>query len=594
MRPVHLPRQLRRVLRWPERGLVAVVEFVLRWALRLGLPVAGAAAMLHTFPYRATVEGVPFRVEGSLFRRSFFSADTTFGNWEFPHVDRLPVGVHVTPVDVNLLQLAREATGDTPAYVERLQAGFSDQLPAIAIWLVGELLLGVLIGLLLAASVNMSVRYLRGLPRRRSETRIRLRQLGAAAVVLVVIAGYGVATFHRDWPKRSRVTGTLAAAQLLPSELQRYYQQSKAFDVVNAVVGIQAALQTRYQQQNAPPTAFPIMFVSDLHLAAVYPLLQQYAVEYGVKLIVNTGDETEFGRRAELTPAYRTAMSALTRTVPMLWVGGNHDSPEVAAVMRTIPGVTVLGGKTARPDGTIAVSAGVVDAFGLTIAGLPDPRIYGGPGPFGSDSSSVTDPLNRDAVDAALAGVGGRFDIAATHESVAADRIRHDLPDAVRQTNSGHVHQQNASGDLQHGTAIDLVEGSSGAGGLDNINRSRDGVPLPRPPIEFSIESVAGDCQFTRVQRFQITASTVADPADVTAQRYGDDATVSTVYFRPQELASGRTCSTALGAGPVRPLVPGTVVGPPSPAPRPSGQALPPPSGSPALRPSGTPTPVRP
>jgi len=116
----------------------------------------------------------------------------------------------------------------------------------------------------------------------------------------------------------------------------------------------------------------------------------------------------------------------------------------------------------------------------------------------------------------------------------------------IRQTVSGHVHEQNKSNDLQDddGT-IDLVEGSTGAGGLDNIVRGTE-----RPPVEFSIESVGEDCQFTRVIRFSIAATAdtgTADATGVTPQAYGDDVTASTVYFRPQQVDDGRACSTQLG-----------------------------------------------
>jgi hypothetical protein len=534
-----------RVVRWPGTAGLTVLGFVLRWALRLALPVAGAAAMLHTFPYTATVQGVPFEVQGTVLSRAYVSADTTLGSWVFPHVSHLPVGVHVEPVDINLLQVAGNASGDTSAYVARLQHDFVDQLPRIGAFLAGELLLGILLGLGLAAALNMSVRYLRGFPRRHDELRIRLRQLTAAMLVLVVVAVFGAVTYNPRWTRQSRLTGTLAAAQLFPDQLAQYYsQQSKASDVVNSVLGIQGALQNQFQQQALPPTAFPIMFISDVHLASAYPLVRQYAENYGVKLIVNTGDESEFGRRAELTAPYLREMSALTSRIPMLWLAGNHDSPEVADVMRKVPGVTVLGHKATRPDGTVAVSADVVDAFGLTIAGLPDPRIYGGPGAYGSDAKSTTDPLERSAVERAVSGVQGTVDIFATHEPVAADRLRSVLPDRIRQTNSGHTHMQNASGDLQSGkaTGIDLVEGSTGAGGLDNLNRG-----VGRPPIEFSIETVGTDCQFTRVQRFSITAPSLSEATD--QQRFGNNVNVATVYFRPQRLAPGRTCGTGNGIG---------------------------------------------
>ena len=59
-----------------------------------------------------------------------------------------------------------------------------------------------------------------------------------------------------------------------------------------------------------------------------------------------------------------------------------------------IPGVTVLGAKSATADG-YTVSASEVEAFGLTIAGVPDPRVYGASGAYGSNDPPVTDPLER-------------------------------------------------------------------------------------------------------------------------------------------------------------------------------------------------------
>ncbi len=157
--------------------------------------------------------------------------------------------------------------------------------------------------------------------------------------------------------------------------------------------------------------------------------------------------------------------------------------------------------------------------------------------------------MERQAADGAVqAVVGGTtsFDIIATHEPVAADRLTHDLPDRIRQTNAGHLHAQNATADIQSGSNIDLVEGSTGAGGLDNINRSSD-----RPPIEFSVESVAKDCQFTRLLRFQLRNS--ATPRKADASSWGDDVTVSTVYLQPQKVTADRTCSATAGVG--RPVV---------------------------------------
>ena len=526
-----------------------VGSLVLRWVLRLTLPVISLVVVLRSFSYQADVEGVSFRVQATLLHRPGLSADTTLGNWEFPNVDGLPLGVHVSPQNVDVLTLAKAASGDATAYAQRLQAGVQDQLPHVIAWLVAETLIGLLLGLAGSAALNMAVCYLRGLPRRPDELRHRARQLAAAALVSVLITGYGAVTYNRSWTRESRLTGTLAAAQLFPDQLGAYYQRSKAQDVLGSVLGIQGALQDTIDKQAVPDTALRIMFISDVHLAAVYPLVAQYATNYDVDLIINTGDESEFATKAELTPAYLQALGSLTARTPMLWLAGNHDSPEVEAVMAQVPGVTVLGHKRTTSVG-YGVSGSMLTAYGLRVAGVPDPRVYGGPDAFGADDPHVTDPLERSSMDQAVAAVpldGEKFDIFATHEPVAAAELRKALPGLIRQTNSGHTHAQNPTGNIQTDAGIDLVEGSTGAGGLDNIVRG-----VNQPPIEFSIESVATDCQFTRVLRFQIRSPQVVDES--TPQAYGDDVTVSTVYFRPQQIEAGRICGTESGIGAVQPL----------------------------------------
>jgi predicted MPP superfamily phosphohydrolase len=575
-------QRARRAAALTGRGAGRVLAVLLRWVLRLALPLLGAAGAVQALPYHATVQGIPFEVRGSLFTRPGLSADTTLGSWQFPQLTALPVGVHVRPEDVDVLQLARAAGGDLPGFVARLQGDFTGLVPRIVGWLVADLVGGMLLGLAAAAAIGMAVRYLRGLPRRAHELRRRAVQLGAAFGVLVVAAGVGWLSYDPDWVRQSRLTGTLAAAQLFPDQLSQYYsEQSKAFDVLGSVVAIQAALQRRIDADQTPGTALQVMFVSDMHLAANYPLVQQYASSYGVDLVVNTGDEAEFGTADELTPSYLDGLRALAAQTPMIWLAGNHDSPGVEGVMRTIPGVTVLGGKSATADG-YQVTAGSVQAFGLTVAGLPDPRVYGGPGAYGADDPKVTDPLERRAVRSALGvpaeGTGSpatasttptstaptstaptstadgdtapTYDVFATHEPVAAQELRAALPGQIRQTDSGHTHQQNDPDDVQDddGT-IDLVEGSTGAGGLDNIVRG-----TKRPPVEFSIESVGADCQFTRIVRFSIAAGSDAVGQPATASAYGDDVTASTLYFRPQQVASGRRCGPDLGIGPVVPI----------------------------------------
>jgi predicted MPP superfamily phosphohydrolase len=529
----------------PKSAAAAVVAFVVRWSLRIGLPLAGVAGTLTLFPYRAAAGGAHFLVQGSIVTRPGLSADTSFGSWVFPHVDGLPVGVHVSPVNVDLVRIASAASPNPQQYAERLRLDLADQLPAISVWIIGEVLIGVLVGLGAAAAVNLAIRQLRGLPRRDRELRHRLRQLAAAGAVVAVLAVVGVVTYEPHWARQSRSTGTLAALQLLPNQLRSYYNQNaKAVDVLSAVAAIQAGLQQHLEEADLPTAAFNIMFISDMHLASTYPLVAQYAKNFDVKLIINTGDEAEFGTRPEMTRTYLDQLRAVTRIAPMIWLAGNHDSPDTVETMRSVPGVTILGTKSADGSGGYQVSAQQMIAYGLTIAAVPDPRVYGGGGEFGAADNTTVNALEHRAVDAALSGVSPqqRFDIFATHEPVAVDEIVKDLPGQIRQTNAGHVHAQNSDKDIQNGGPITLVEGSTGAGGLDNLARRS-----PVPPIEFSVESVAADCQFTKITRFQITSTPPGGAATSPTSGTLPQVTASTRYLKPQHLPETRLCATSLG-----------------------------------------------
>lgn len=127
---------------WPER-LAGTARFAVRWVLRFGLPLAGMAAMLSLFPYRLTAAGTRFAVQGSVLTRRGLSADTTFGSWTFPHVDWLPVGVHIAPVNVDLVRLSAAASPHPARYANRLRSDLVHQLPQIAAWLIGEALIGI-------------------------------------------------------------------------------------------------------------------------------------------------------------------------------------------------------------------------------------------------------------------------------------------------------------------------------------------------------------------------------------------------------------------------------------------------------------------
>lgn len=532
-------------------GVNATGQFAGRWALRLGLPLAGAAAMLQTFPYENSVKGVEYSAEGSLFERPGLGVDTQLlGSWDFPHVDGLPIGVHISPKNVDILATAQAASGDTKMFVEELQTEFEGQIPGMAVWIGGEALLGAAGGLSLAAFINTNRRRGRGEPSGFRELMpLRFRQLGAAMSVVAVASGYGVATWNPDWAQDSHLTGSLAAAQKFPGQLADFYnQQSKATDVIGAISEIQSTIAAQIDKEAAPDTAFNIMHISDMHLSAVYPLVEQYAEAMGVKLIINTGDEGEFGTAFEMTPEYLASLRHLTEKIPMIYFPGNHDSLETVRIMSGIPGVIVLGTKERQGDKYL-VTAQQLDAFGLDIAGLPDPRIYGADGVYGSDDPDKTVPLQIDSVREALDGISeeSSIDIFATHEPAAAEEIAKILAGRVRQTNSGHAHQQNETDSIQSDELISLVEGSTGAGGLDHLGGDGESTP-----IQFSIESVAPDCQLTKIIRFTIAyhPGLAAGEVPGVASR-----STETIYFENQVVEADRVCDTSLGISEVRAVV---------------------------------------
>ena len=92
--------------------------------------------------------------------------------------------------------------------------------------------------------------------------RFALHVLGIVTV-LSLLAGYGALRYNPDWAKRSHLTASLGAAQLVPEQLQKFYnQQSKVYDVISAIAGIQAQLQ----QQIGPTSASPDGLQHHVHL----------------------------------------------------------------------------------------------------------------------------------------------------------------------------------------------------------------------------------------------------------------------------------------------------------------------------------------
>jgi len=253
--------------------------------------------------------------------------DTSLGSVQFRDVTSVPVGLHLTPrID---LTAVRAATAEGSAFTDRAQSDLESQAAPMlvhftALAVVG-LLVGALTGLLVVDGLVAVVTGDAAGPasRRRRLTGTGVIVLGVTAAVAIATAATAVLTYRSDWYTRYSVTGVLADIAATPARLSALdARDSRTADKIRAVISLQDALTRPPPAKAARPTAFRIMFISDVHRRDIYPYLEQYVDANDVRLIINTGDETLFGSTAELTPDYLASIRTLTAATPMVWVKG--------------------------------------------------------------------------------------------------------------------------------------------------------------------------------------------------------------------------------------------------------------------------------
>ncbi len=76
-------------------------------------------------------------------------------------------------------------------------------------------------------------------------------------------------------------------------------------------------------------------------------LADRLATEFGVSLVIDTGDMNNYGSPLEAA----VLRSQIPTGVPRLYIPGNHDSPAVVSAMATVPNTIVLQNKRVTVDG---------------------------------------------------------------------------------------------------------------------------------------------------------------------------------------------------------------------------------------------------
>jgi predicted MPP superfamily phosphohydrolase len=428
-------------LRVPSRArLVVVAEVVAIGVIGalLGLLVAG----------RVTAPVGPFDADLSL--QPALTGSTTVG---IPPLGELRLDTHDGPVQLHvavttLRSDAARAIVANPAQLQGLGERVNDDLRDGLVELVVRTVLVTVVG---AAALGLLV------------FRRRLRRVaaatGAGLGALLVAAGISFATFEERALAEPRYTGLLASAPTVVGDVRDLVQR---FDAYQLQLGrLVSNVSELYTATNSLPVFAPggdtvrVLHVSDLHLnPAAFDVIASVIEQFGVDVVVDTGDITDFGSVAE--DRYVTGIATLG--VPYVYVRGNHDSEATQRAIAALPKTVVLD------------STEVVEVAGVRFLGLGDPR-------FTPDKTTGDDDAPREVVLAVGRTLARSVrtaleppDIVAVHDPTAAQPLLGETPLVL----AGHRHQRE---DVREDATLLMIQGSTGGAGLRALE-GEDPMPI--------------------------------------------------------------------------------------------------------------------
>lgn len=187
--------------------------------------------------------------------------------------------------------------------------------------------------------------------------------LGAAAAggaLILVLATFLYFTYDIQAFENLEYEGMIEAAPWVLNAAWEALGQVEALgERVQAIAGnLYSALQ---QLEELGPVGLvqadlTVLHVSDIHNNPIaYNFASQVVESFGVDLILDTGDLTDWGTTLEAEITARIQRLGL----PYFFVSGNHDSPEVVRRINALPNAKVVAGE-------------VVSIEGLRIAGIGD------------------------------------------------------------------------------------------------------------------------------------------------------------------------------------------------------------------------------
>jgi hypothetical protein len=309
---------------------------------------------------------------------------------------------------VNEISVAdAERIADDPAAVRRLGDEATSEVRHAFVGLALRCLLVAMIGGALGALVA------------RASWRSALAGVGVAALLVTASGAGAAATFNASAVAEPRYTGLLtrapAAVGDVESVLDRFGQyRAQLAELVDNVATLYLAGERL--PTFAPGRTIRVLHVSDIHLnPAAFDLISQLVDKFGIDVVADTGDLTDWGTVPETELVRRIGKLG----VPYVYVRGNHDSRATQRAVDRQPRTVVLDGDPAT-------------VVGLRFWGIGDPR-------YTPDKSQAV-------------GGGSEQDRALAFAPTVADRLTEDQPPPVDVV---MVHDERMAADL--GGQVPLV-----------------------------------------------------------------------------------------------------------------------------------------
>jgi len=364
---------------------------------------------------------------------------------DVPPLGSLKLDSHSGPVVLNaqisqLRPAATESFLNDPNAVDELSDTITDQLRHGLVWMAVR---GALAGFALAFLIALLVY---------RAWRPAVAALTAAAVTLSAFGVVAWLTFRPSSVAEPRYTGLLANAPQLVGDVQTVVQRFDEYrgmlaKLVGNVSELYATTSTLPIYEPDPDT-LRVLHISDIHLNPIaWDVIRSITTQFQVEVIIDTGDLTDHGSRAE--DRFADNIETLG-DVPYVFVRGNHDSPGTQKAVAKNKNAIVLDGTTQTVKG-------------LRIYGAGDPRFT--PDKTTEDDSMTPESLQAEGekLAAPLRGAPDPPHVAAIHDGNQARPFDGVTPLIL----SGHSHNRKTEL-LPHGTRL-FVQGSTGGAGLRSL-----------------------------------------------------------------------------------------------------------------------------